>query len=566
MQLIDSQTEIFIFTNFTSQSLTNEFVNEVQKRKLNYKVSSCNFNQIIQAISALPRNTQNRRVIFILTRAESFDESYNFRTSKIESDKLHSRYSDFLAMLKVAIINLDAEIHLSNLFELGTIIKARSYNHFCGFELIRPVDEIFSNFISQNNAVTYLDIESNIRELGLKKSWNRSQDYLFRQPLSLELTKLLVFKFLSITKTKDFTGIKIIATDADGTLWKGVIGENDVSEIEVGHDYPGRAFLNYQMFLKDKKESGVILTLVTKNNQEDVIEFFLSRPDMPLKLEDFTIIKAGWESKAKFLSEISNDTNIPVDSILFIDDSEIEIDFVRQMIPDIPTLLLDKKEENRESQIAELSYRWSGGATFEDLNRTEMLKANLLRKEFIENSDPTEFLNNLNLEITIGSITGRADSRFERTLQLINKTNQFNMTAIRFSSEQLVVAIEEGVVFYGELSDRFGEYGLVGVAIVEFEDFATAVIRNLLFSCRALGRNAEGIFFQEIIKSFHLSRQDKIKALRYETTKNEQTKDFYSNFGFQVKRDPNLLEKSEIYHSSKADILFKEYSAKVVWR
>jgi FkbH-like protein len=195
-----------------------------------------------------------------------------------------------------------------------------------------------------------------------------------------------------------------------------------------------------------------------------------------------------------------------------------------------------------------------------------MLKANFRRKQFMENSDPTEFLNNLDLEITIGRITGRTDARYERTLQLINKTNQFNMTAERFSSEGLAVAIEEGAVFYAELTDRFGEYGLVGVAIVEFEDFATAVIQNLLFSCRALGRNAEGIFFQEIVKSSHLSERDKIKALRYQTTKNDQTKDFYSNFGFQLINESNLFEKAELYHSAKNDILFKEYSAKVFWR
>ena len=541
-------------------------MNESQKRTLNYKVSSCDFNQILQAISAIPRRADHRRVIFILTRAESFDESYNFRTSKIESDRLCSRYSDFLAMLKGATNQLDAEIHLSNLFELGSITKARSYNHFCEYELSRPVDVIFSEFIRQNNSIIYLDIESIVRELGLEKSWNKSQDYLFRQPLTLELTKSIVGQFLNIAQTNEFTGIKIIATDADGTLWKGIIGENDASEIEVSPDYPGRIYFNYQMYLKDKKENGIILTLVTKNNKEDVVDFFLSRPDMPLKLEDFTIIKAGWDSKAKSILEISNDTNIAIDSILFIDDSEIEIDYMKRINPDIPIVLLDKKEENRKLQLAKLSLKWSGGRTLEDLNRTEMLKENLLRKEFIENSDSTEFLNNLNLEITIGSITSRRDSRFERTLQLINKTNQFNMTAIRLSPDELTLSIEKGVVIYAELKDRFGEYGLIGVAIVEFEGHATAVIRNLLFSCRALGRNVEKIFFQEIINSFHFSAREEIKAVRFETNKNQQTKEFYPNFGFEVKFESSAIKSEEQYYCKKKNILFHEYSANVIWR
>jgi len=533
--------------------------------QVEHSLSSCDFNQILQAITALPRKSIHPRFLFILTRAESFDEAYNFQTSNIQRDLFFSRYSDFLTMLRIALTDLDAEVYLSNLFELGSGIRAKTNNSFCRFELNRKVDVVFHEFLKENDFVYYLDVESAIREIGLEKSWNKPQDYLFRQPLSLQLSNCLVNKMLNLVQKNDFTGIKIIATDADGTLWKGVIGENGETEIEVGRDYPGRVYFNYQMFLKGKKESGIILALVTKNNPQDIIDFFSARPDMPLRLEDFTIIKASWESKAKSILEISNETKVLMDSILFIDDSEIEIDVVNKSLPEVTTLLLSKKDEDRELQLAELPIKWSGGSTYEDLNRTEMLKANLIRKEILENSHPVDFLDNLNLELSIGVISSREDTRFERILQLINKTNQFNMTALRYTAEELTFIIQNGTVFYAELRDRFGEYGLIAVAIIEYENTNTAVILNYLLSCRALGRKVEEIFFQEIIKSSYFEGFENFKAIRRTTTKNQQTNNFYVNFGFQSKLSPKEFDNEEVSHCLRERLTFKEYPVKVMW-
>jgi len=563
--LSNSETQVFIFTNFTSQTLITEYLNESQKMQVEHSLSGCDFNQILQAITALPRKSIHPRFLFILTRAESFDEAYNFQTSNIQRDLFSSRYSDFLIMLRIALTDLDAEVYLSNLFELGSGIRAKTNDSFCRYELNRKVDVVFHEFLKENDFIYYLDVESAIREIGLEKSWNKPQDYLFRQPLSLQLSNSLVNKILNLVQKSDFTGIKIIATDADGTLWKGVIGENGETEIEVGRDYPGRVYFNYQMFLKSKKESGIILALVTKNNPQDIIDFFSSRPDMPLRLEDFTIIKANWESKAKSILEISNETKVLTDSILFIDDSEIEIDVVNKSLPEVTTLLLSKKDEDRELQLAELPIKWSGGSTYEDLNRTEMLKANLIRKEILENSHPVDFLDNLNLELSIGVISSRDDTRFERILQLINKTNQFNMTALRYTAEELTFIIQNGTVFYAELRDRFGEYGLIAVAIIEFENTNTAIILNYLVSCRALGRKVEEIFFQEIIKSSYFEGFENFKAIRRTTTKNQQTNNFYVNFGFQPKLSPKEFDNEEVSHCLRGRLIFKEYPVKVMW-
>jgi len=554
-----------VYTNFTSQSLITEFQKECERINLEYEVSSCDFNQILQAITALPRKSDHPRFLFIFMRAESFDEAYSFQNSEIERERLSSRYVEFLAMLKNALIGLDAQIYLSNLFELGPIIRANSNNFMSKYELNRKVDLVFHEFLNENESIRYLDIDSDIREIGLEKSWNKSQDYLFRQTLSLKLSNAIASKIIRIVQKNDFTGIKIIATDADGTLWKGVIGESEVTEIVVGRDYPGRIYLNYQLFLKSKKESGIILALVTKNNQQDVIDFFSARSDMPLRLEDFAVVRANWESKAQSILEISSETNVSTDSILFIDDSEIEIDLVQKSLPEVTTLLLAKKEEERDLQIAGLPIRWSGGSTFEDLNRTEMLKANVLREEVLKKSDPAYFLNNLNLVINIGVILSRKDLRFERILQLINKTNQFNMTSLRYTAEELTFVIENGTVFYAELEDRFGEYGLIAVAIVEFEKTNIPVIQNYLVSCRALGRKVEEIFFQEIMKSSHLNSFEKIKAVRRDTNKNHQTKNFYLNFGFQLMNDLKKYDDEEISYCMRENLSFSDYPAKVNW-
>jgi FkbH-like protein len=224
---------------------------------------------------------------------------------------------------------------------------------------------------------------------------------------------------------------------------------------------------------------------------------------------------------------------------LFVDDSTFEILEVTNEIPQIKSLLLDQKVENRSEQISSLGIKWASGSTIEDVNRTDMIKQNIQRDEAIARHASKDVLESLELNLEIRSISDESDHRFPRILQLINKTNQFNMTCERFTETELIKFLKKGKIYSGSLADKFGDYGLIAVVLVEFPDRSTAHFVNFLVSCRALGRKVEEAMISELVRDLQNRGITKIVASWKENPKNIQTKDFYSIFGFRLHSDPH---------------------------
>jgi FkbH-like protein len=524
--------EIHVLSNFTSHLLITNIKQSLMTEGIRAQVISCDYDQIIQHISSLPKTSSLQRHVFILTRAESFDEDYSVKNSKSSTFIMQQRYEEFLETIESLITEIEGHFHISNLFELGESVffDAHGFKQIAHKRFAHSL--VLQNVLSRNNRLELFDVQSILNLLGLEACWNKSQDLLFRQPLTHELALRLAIKIATRVKQSPFTGIKVIATDADGTLWGGVIGEDSLSEIEFGHDYPGNVFSRYQKFLLNKKIEGVLLVLVSKNNSEDVYEFFKARSDMPLKVEDFVVIDASWATKSSSLESISKKLNIGLDSFLFIDDSNFEIMEVSNALPEVQTLLLDERLENRLSQLGSLGMKWSSGSTLEDATRTEMIRQNIKRNEIAGNEGVDSFIKKLEMHLDIIRIRDKSDFRAPRVLQLINKTNQFNMTCRRFTESDLLTFMETGSIYTGVLSDKYGDYGLIAVALVDFPDEKTAHISNLLVSCRALGRKVEDTFISEVISDLENRGFSKVLASWQENPKNMQTKDFYLSLGF----------------------------------
>jgi FkbH-like protein len=152
-----------------------------------------------------------------------------------------------------------------------------------------------------------------------------------------------------------------------------------------------------------------------------------------------------------------------------------------------------------------------------------------------------DILESLKLNLEIASVSDESDHRLPRILQLINKTNQFNMTCERFTETELIKFLKKGKIYSGSLSDKFGDYGLIAVVLVEFPDRSSAHFVNFLVSCRALGRKVEEVMISELVSDLHNRGITKIVSSWKENPKNLQTKDFYSILGFRSQRDPHSL-------------------------
>jgi predicted enzyme involved in methoxymalonyl-ACP biosynthesis len=224
----------------------------MSENKLNYLVFKYDFNQILQTVESLNFETGSNNYIFILMRSENFDDSLNVTESDLGKEIVYANYSKFLQILESVSKNTDCKFFISNLFSLGPTLASVN-NSFSSTSVIDPFDNLLNDFLLKNKGFSYFNVQALINNIGADESYNKVQVLLFKQPFSKRLSKNFADSIISRVKHESSGGIKLIATDADGTLWGGIIGEERAEEIQIDKDYPGSVYYKYQRFLLDKK-------------------------------------------------------------------------------------------------------------------------------------------------------------------------------------------------------------------------------------------------------------------------------------------------------------------------
>jgi len=277
---------------------------------------------------------------------------------------------------------------------------------------------------------------------------------------------------------------KVIAMDCDNTLWQGVVGEDGPTGITFP---PGKRAL--QEFAVQQQGLGMVLCLVSKNVEPDVVAVFEQRPEMPLKREHIVGWRVNWQPKAQGIAELAAELNLGIDSFIFLDDNPVECAEMRAALPQVLTLQVPADD----ADIPEfLRHIWAFDrikVTEEDRQRTLMYRQNAERNRFEQQTASIgDFLAGLNLKIDIAAPT---EAEWPRVAQLTQRTNQFNFTTVRRSEAEVRGLAKEGMeCLRVQVSDRFGDYGLVGVLI--FGPFGDEMrIDTMLLSCRVLGRGIE---------------------------------------------------------------------------
>jgi FkbH-like protein len=324
---------------------------------------------------------------------------------------------------------------------------------------------------------------------------------------------------------------KCLVLDADNTLWGGVIGEDGIGGIELSSAFPGIAFQEFQRVLKGLRNRGVLLAMASKNNHDDVLEVFRTHDDMVLSVEDIAIWRVNWGPKSQNIREIAAELNIGEDALVLIDDSHYELAEVQASLPHVRCLQVPE-------EIAELPGLIAGSGLFrnmrvsaEDLQRTEMILSEQARKDQGSSMTREEFLTSLGLVVDYFEV---ADEHVGRVAQLTNKTNQFNLTTVRRSEADVrtLLASNDHLVRAIRVSDKFGDYGLVGVAVLQRLD-DTWDIETLLMSCRVLGRGIETAFIARLAEDVVAAGGERITARYVPTAKNVIVADLYARHGFR---------------------------------
>lgn len=384
-------------------------------------------------------------------------------------------------------------------------------------------NDLIRKILSLNNIV-FFDYQSIIFEIGFKNAFNYNLGHLYQMPYTKKMLVLFAERlanFLLFYKTPEK---KVIVVDCDNTLWGGVIGEDGIDGVKCNTNSDGILYHQFQKFLRIKKEEGFLLCICSKNNFNDVYEVF-NKKEMPLRWEDFIIKKINWRDKHVNITEIANELNLGLESLVFIDDNDFELNAVMQMLNVVKSLKFDSDYSSFLTLMENNVFKRKL-LTTEDLQKTKQYEDELLRKEEMSNSSSIdEYIANLNIKLDIRK---NDINDFVRLSQMTEKTNQFNFNKKVYSVNELSSFVRDckGYIYSLKVSDKHGDYGTVGLIITEFSG-DDVVIENFLMSCRVLGRRIESSFFSFVIDD--LSKENKrIKDVRFiKTPKNNPAEEFF---------------------------------------
>jgi FkbH-like protein len=331
------------------------------------------------------------------------------------------------------------------------------------------------------------------------------------------------------------SGCKCLVVDLDNTLWGGVLGEEGVRGVKVGVGDPvSESFFDFQLKIKALKEMGVILAICSKNNETDVQEIFELRNEMPLHWEDFAAWRINWERKDSNIRDIATELNIGLESIVFIDDSPVECDLVRTMLPEVQTFQVPPQPENMVALIDRLPVFERRTILADDRHKTDQYRQNRQRNQLMERvSDLGEYLHSLNTEISIRE-PHRDD--LDRVHQLFTKTNQFNVTTIRYPKIEIedILNNSQCDLYIISARDKFGDLGIIGLYLTRIKE-AVAEVDSFILSCRAMGRGIESAIMNHLkSRTFDQANAKHLEAKFIPTKKNKPVERFFDEQGFEM--------------------------------
>ncbi len=373
-----------------------------------------------------------------------------------------------------------------------------------------------------------------IGALGEENSFSLKMWYMGKILHTNEAQKRLAQEIAALAETEQRVPKKVLLVDLDNTLWGGLAGEREHRPLELSEDHQGLAYKNAQRVLKLIEQSGAVLGIVSKNNEEDAMEVIRRHPHMVLREEDFAIRRINWSSKHENIREIAQVLNLGLDSMVFWDDSPAERELVKQMLPQVETPDFPDRPEEMAAALVKIYERYfkKPKLTAEDRERTRQYAQNEQRSCLEQQTgDYEEYLRRLQIRVQQVEPT----AHMERLVQLVNKTNQFNLTTIRYTQEEMQKTVEDSFkkVYLYRVEDCFGDYGIVSAAVVDLAG-EIPVIAEWVLSCRVMGRQVEDALLEHMETELLAAGHERLRGRYVPTAKNRPVAELYDRLGYQV--------------------------------
>lgn len=325
---------------------------------------------------------------------------------------------------------------------------------------------------------------------------------------------------------------KCLVLDLDHTVWGGVVGDDGIGALKVGGAFPGSAHLELQTLAKDLSRQGVLLAVCSKNDDAVAREALATHPEMALRPGDFSAFRANWDPKPANLAAIAAELNIGTDAMVFVDDNPAERGLMAHRRPEVAVAAISEDPAGYAAAVASAGWFNQLALTEEDRNRGEMYRARAGRDRLRESAGGLEeYLRELDSRLTVeecGPLNGG------RIAQLFAKTNQFNLTGLRYSADEIARLVSRGTTaFFGvRVTDAFGDNGLVGALAVAREADGGWSVENFVLSCRVFSRHIEQTAIGLLLRSARAAGAPYVRGRHVPTARNGRFADFYPSLGF----------------------------------
>lgn len=374
------------------------------------------------------------------------------------------------------------------------------------------------------------DINYLAADYGLEKWSDPFFWHMYKYALCMDAIPALAFSVSNMIKSLFGKNKKALALDLDNTLWGGVVGDDGVDNLELGQETSlGQAYTEFQQYLREQKNRGILLNVISKNERENAIAG-LNHPDGILRPDDFISIKANWEPKSENLLQMAEELTLLPESFVFVDDNPAEREIIRQQVPGAAVPAISKVEHYIQV-IDRSGFFEVTNFSLDDLQRNKMYRENLIRTQLQRSfADYSDYLRSLDMSAVIRPFESIYMSRIA---QLTNKSNQFNLTTRRYTQDEIaqIAGDSNYLTLYGKLNDRFGDNGVVTVVIGEIKGVRLDIILWLM-SCRVLKRDMEFAMMDEVVSRCSEMGVEEIYGHYYSTAKNGMVRDFYEKQGF----------------------------------
>ena len=534
---------VTILADSASQHIATALKGYGALQKLYFDIYDADYNQVDLQIFDNSSELYQKKpqwILFFLCTQKLYEQFCECSEKKVFGDevilKIKNYYNHINANLKANIIqplfieednkifgNYGLKIQESFIFQVKKINIAL-------MELAVATDNLY--LINPND---YLLRYSREKAIDLPQYCNSKLAF------SLDVLPDMAADIVGIIRAKNGAVIKCVILDLDNTLWGGVIGDDGMEGIELGELGIGYAFTDFQMWLKELKQRGILLCVCSKNNEDTAKEPFEKHPDMVLRLEDIAMFVANWEDKASNIKMIQETLNIGIDSMVFIDDNPYERDVVRELVPGITVPDLPSDPALYKDYLISLNLFETVSYSAEDSDRTKQYQEESARKIVQKSFDDfNEYLKNIEM---FGTCSRFEEFYYPRIAQLTQRSNQFNLRTVRYTETDIkrIAQSDEYIPLYFTLRDKFGDYGLISVVIMQKISDEELFVDTWLMSCRVLKRGVEEFVVNSFVEKAAEAGFKKIKGEYLPTKKNAIVKDLYSTYGFSM-TEPNSYE------------------------